>query len=160
MSLYTNQFSPTAYPGQLDLQTNPNPFVLSCRYDPQDTEGNTLLAGEGVLLKDLGANDAAGLPIIGKRTGNNDIIFGAKVARTKNNTSAVGDVVEIAGEGAVIYMECSGAILRGARVALVLATPGQVMTKVDGYQEFGFALDKGSNGQLIRVRITDAGTGT
>lgn len=160
MSLYINQFSPTAYPGQLDLQTNPNPFVLSCRYDPQDTEGNTLVNGEGVLLKDLGANDAAGLPIVGKRTYNYDLIFGVKVARTKQNESAVGDVVEVAGYGAVVFMTCSGAITRGSRVSLVLATPGSVQTLASGYQEFGFALDKGSNGDLIRVQITDAGTGT
>lgn len=160
MSLYPNQFSPTAYPGQLDLQTNPNPFVLTCRYDPQDTSTNTLLAGEGVLLKDLAANDAKGLPIVGKRTYNYDLIFGVKVARTKENTTAVGGVVEVAGEGAVVYMQCSGAVLRGARVSLVLASPGQVATLASGYQEFGFAIDKGSNGELIRVRITDAGTGT
>jgi hypothetical protein len=160
MSLHTNQFTPTAYPGQLDLQTNPNPFVLSCRYNPQDTSTYTLLAGEGVVLTDLGANDAKGLPIVAKRTHNYDLIFGVKVARTKENTTAVGGVVEIAGYEAVVYMQCSGAVARGERVSLVLASPGQVATIAAGYQEFGFALDKGANGELIRVQITDAGTGT
>jgi hypothetical protein len=160
MSLYTNQFAPTAYAGQLDLVTNPNPFVMSCRYNPQDTSTNTLVNGEGVVLTDLGANDAAGLPIVAKRTYNYDLITGVKIARTKNNTSAVGDVVEIAGAGSVIFMTASGAITRGSRVGLVLASAGSVATLADGTQELGFALDKGASGALIRVRVTDAGSGT
>lgn len=158
--LFTNQFKPTAIPGQLDLVTNPNPFVFSVRYNPADTATNTLVPGEGVVLKDLGASDAAGLPIVAKRTADTEACYGVKIFNTKQASSPVGAVVEVAGAGAIIYMTCSGAITRGSRVSLLVATPASVATLAAHYAEFGIALDKGANGDVIRVQITASSSPT
>lgn len=156
MSVYTNQFKKTAIVGDLDLMTNPNPSIMEVKYDPQDTTTNRLVPGEGVILKDLGANDqvAAGIPIVGKRTNNYDAAYGVKLFSTLKNSSIPGENVKVAGKGAVVFMQCNGAVLRGDKVALVVATPGDVITMATGYSEFGVALDKGSDNSIIRVEIT------
>lgn len=154
--VYSNQFKKSAIAGDLDLNTNPNATIMDVKYDPTDTSTNRLVPGEGVVLTDLGANDqaASGIPIIAKRTNNYDAVYGVKLFSTLKNNSEPGDNVKIAGKGAVVFMQCSGAISRGDKVALIVSTPGSVRTVTTGYTEFGVALDKGANADVIRVEIT------
>lgn len=152
-----NQFKQTASVGMLDLQTNPNPAVMTVRHNSEATSTNTIVPGEGVKLVDLGADDPGGVPFADKRAADSDGIKGVKILNPKQNAVPVGDVFEIAGQGAVIFMEASAAIARDALVALVIATAGQVVTRTTE-EVFGIAIDKAfAAGDLIRVEVTARG---
>lgn len=150
-----NQFSQTPVVGSLDLQTNSNPAVFTCRFKDASEGGATLLPGEGVKLVDLGANDFAGPPIVDERA-TTDVIFGVKIFTTKENTAEDGDIVQIAGDGAVIFMNAGAAILRGAEVELVDATPGNVITSAATNRILGVCLDKATAAnQTVRILIKE-----
>lgn len=152
MSLNMNQFSQNKIVGQIDLQTNPNPAIYSERIDP-DSAGADIVSGTGVKLVDGGANDPGGVPLIDERALDTDAIEGVIVQSTQQGKFQPEDIVEVAGKGAVVIMEASAAVLRGASVALVLATPGQVVTRTTE-TILGVSLDKATAlGDLIRVRI-------
>jgi hypothetical protein len=139
----------------VDLQTNPNPSLMTCRFkDASETEGTTLVPGEGVKLIDLGASDFAGPPVVDERATNaTDEIFGANIYNTQKNENVDGDIVQIARKGTVIFMNSGEAMNRGTKVELVLATPGNVVTQSTGKQ-FGTLLDKASAAdELVRVMI-------
>lgn len=155
--LNSNQFNMTPVVGQLDLRTNPNPSVFSFRYNPEATSTDRTVAGEGVKLVDLGASDVNGVPIVDKRTLDADAIAGVRIFKNKKGESEPGDIIEVAGEGAVIYMNSNAAIARGALVSLVIATIGDVITRTTE-EIFGIALDKATAAdELIRVKITARG---
>jgi hypothetical protein len=149
-----NQFKQTAAVGEVDLQTNPNPNIFTVRfYDVSDTASTTLVPGEGTILVDLGASDFGGVPIVDERAADSDAIFGIKTFSTKKNDSESNDIVQVAGSGTVIWMNAGAAIARGASVALVLATPGNVITRTTETIA-GKALDKATGeNQLIRVLV-------
>lgn len=152
-----NQFRQTATVGMLDLQTNPNPAVMTVRHNSEATSTNRIVPGEGVKLVDLGADDPGGVPFVDKRALDADGIKGVQILNPKTNSVAPGEVMEIAGQGAVIFMEASAAIAREALVALVIATAGQVVTRTTE-EILGLALDKAfAAGDLIRVEITARG---
>lgn len=153
---YPNQFKKKRIVGESCLNVVPNPFQMDAKYDPQDTSTNRLVPAEGVVLKDLGANDEAvsGIPIIGKRTANTDAVYGVKLFSVLKNQSAPNENVVIAMKGDVVAFQCSGAVARGEKVSLVLASTGYVKTLTTGYAEVGVALDKGANDDIIRVELT------
>ena len=155
--LNTNQFNQTAVVGMIDLNTNPNASIFTMRYDSEATSTLRIINGEGVQLKDLGANDPLGVPFVDKRAADTDGIFGVKIFSTKENSDAPGEVFEVAGQGAVMWLEASAAIARGGIVALVIATEGQVVTRTTE-EILGVALDKAkAANDLIRVFITARG---
>lgn len=150
-----NQFNQTPVVGELDLQTNPNPATFTCLFkDKSETDDTTLVPGEGAMLIDLDTSDILGVnPIVDERPLVSSPIFGVKVFSTKKNAAVDGDIVQIAGEGAVIFMNSGAAILRGATVQLVLATPGNVITHASG-SHLGVALDKASAiNKIVRVLV-------
>lgn len=149
-----NQFNQAPVVGDLDLTTNANPFVFTCRFvDVSATAGTTLVPGEGVLLVDLGASDSVGPPIVDERAANTDVIFGVKLYTTELNASETNSRVQIAGSGSVVYMNAGAAINRGAAVELVLATPGNVITQATG-TTLGTCLDKATAAdQIVRILI-------
>jgi hypothetical protein len=154
-ALNTNQFEQTNIVGVLDLTTNPNPFVMTVRIDPALV--GDVIPGEGVILTDLGASDAVGPPFVDQRAADANAIEGAVIFDTKSATKQGGDLITIAKKNAVIVMEAAAAILRGAKVALVLASPGQVVT-LTGEALFGKALDKAAAaGTLIRIEVLAEG---
>ena len=155
MAQNMNQFNQTPVVGDLDLQTNPNPATFTCLFkDKSETADTTMVPGEGAKLIDLETADISGVnPIVDERALVSDPIFGVKIFNTKKNASVDGELVQIAGEGAVVFMNSGAAILRGAKVELVLATPGNVVTYSSG-SEFGTALDKVSAAdKIVRVLI-------
>lgn len=148
-----NQFKQSVAVGELDLQTSPNGAGFTVLVSPSSTtEG--MVPGEGVKLVDLAASDIKGInPIVDERALDADAIFGVKIFNTKKNSNVAGDIIQVAGKGAVIWMNAGAAIARGASVDLVLATPGNVVTAA-GATVLGVALDKASAAdQLIRVLI-------
>lgn len=149
----TNQFKQSAKAGQVDLSVTSNEALFTCRYNPEATSTLRLVEGAGVMLKDLGASDSIGPPIVDVRPDDNEpLTFGIKVYTTKKNNNEPGEIVQIATEGAVVFMKASGAITRGAPLALVLATEGEVIIATTE-DVIGKALDKAADGELVRVLI-------
>lgn len=153
----TNQFNQTRSVGDLDLTTNPNPPIYTAQYNKAGAGGD-IIPGTGVKLVDLGASDFVGvLPIVDVRTGDADAIEGILIYDPAKATKSIGDRVSIAGKGAIIVMEASAAIARGAKVALVLAAPGEVVT-LGGEALLGKAMDKAAaDGDLLRVQVLAEG---
>ena len=152
--LNMNQFNMSPLVGDVDLKNSSSESLFTCRFDPSATTGtDELESGEGVILADLGSDDSVGPPIVAERAADADAIFGVRVGSTKQGTDDPGDVTQIATSGAVVYMNAGAAIVRGAEVALVLATPGNVVTATTE-TVLGVALDKatGAN-ELIRVKL-------
>lgn len=148
-----NQFKQAPVVGRLDLSVNPNPSTMVVRYNPGATSTLYFVPGEGVILKDLSTSDVGGVPVVDKRSGNNVGIFGTVIAATKTAKFYPGDTFEVALEGSVMYMNANAAINRGATVALVVATPGNVVTKTTE-DELGQCLDHASEAnKLVRIRI-------
>lgn len=155
MSQNMNQFKQTPVVGSLDLQTNANPAVFTCRFKDVSDEGATLVPGEGVKLVDLGTSDFISPPIVDERA-TTDVIFGVKIYSTKENTSADGEIVQIAGDGAVLFMNAGAAIARGAKVELVDATPGNVITSAGTNRILGTCLDKATAAdQIVRILVKE-----
>lgn len=157
-----NQFSQTAAVGEVDLQTSPNASLFTCRFkDASETADTTLKPGEPAKLVDLGASDFIGLPLVDEMADINDGgSFGVCVLDTKNNPKVDGDVCQIAAEGTVVWLEASAAILRGASVSAVLASPGEVVTATTG-DILGIALDKAAaDGSMLRVLIKPVAVST
>lgn len=154
--LNQNQFRQGAQVGMLDLVVNPNPAVFTCRlYNASATL--EMAPGQGMKLIDRGASDSVGPPIVDERAADGDAIFGVKIFSTKENDDVAGDIIEVAGQGAVIWMEASEAIARGAILALVEAAAGEVAIQ-STEEVLGIALDKAAaDGDLLRVLITARG---
>lgn len=156
MAQNINQFKKAPVVGSLDLSTNPNPALFTCRFvDASATAGTTIVPGEGVKLIDRGANDIPGPPIVDERAADADAIFGVKIYTTEKAASETGEFVQVAGPGAVVYMNAGAAILRGAAVELVLATPGNVITAAaSGTPDLGICLDKATAANdVVRILI-------
>lgn len=159
-----NQFKQSAVVGEVDLQTNANPALFTCKYkDASETANKTIAPGIGLKLIDLGADDY-GLdtpPIVDVMADDNDGgVFGVKIFTPKKNANVDGDIVQVAGEGAVVFMNSGAAIERGAKVALVIATPGNVVTATTE-DEVGVCLDKAdAEDQLVRILIKPVAVST
>ena len=149
-----NQFKVQQAVGEVDLTFFGGENVMSVLFDPLETSTDTLVPGEGVKLVDLGAGDLPGVPIVAKRTGANDPVFGCVKRSTKKATYSPGDKLEIAIAGCPMVFKGASAVNRGAQVVLVEADPGQVeaigATKL---APLGIAIDKIASGGLGRVLI-------
>lgn len=148
-----NQFKQGKAVGDIDLNYFGGESIISVRYNPEATSTNRLIAGEAVMLKDLGADDVAGPPIVDERTSEHtDTIFGIVKRSLKQAEFAPGDFLEIAVSGACMFLKASGALARGAAVTPVLATPGSVKA-VSTKTHLGIVLDKAADGDIVRVLI-------
>ena len=157
-----NQFKQTAIVGELDLQSNPNPAVFTCRFvDASKTDDTELNPGEPCKLIDQGSDDIVGPPIVDEMADDNDSgAFGLCVYSTKENNNTTGKIVQVATEGAVMWVEASAAIARGAKLAAVLAAPGEVVTQTDEDQ-VGIALDKAAaDGDMLRMLVKPVAVST
>jgi hypothetical protein len=147
-----NQYEIGRAVGDLDLSFFGGEARVSCRYNPEATSTDRLKAGESVLLKDLGADDVAGPPIIDKRGTELVTIFGTVVRSLKQSEFKPGDIVEIAVAGAVIWAKAAGALARGVAVTPVLATVGSVKA-VSTKTHYGITVDKIADAGIGRVWI-------
>ena len=157
-TFYTNQFKKSPVVGSLDLNRTPEGSVMSVRYNPDATSTLTMLPGEGVLLTDLGSSDsnAAGVPLCDKRTNDYDRVFGIKTFNIKKNASSPNEVFDVAKAGAVMFLECSGAINRDTEVSLVIGSEGIIQEVTTGYTPIGKTIDKGADGDIVRVLLSEA----
>jgi hypothetical protein len=151
MSFNPNQFGITAQLGELDLQTNPNPAVITVQI-ASNVVGK-MVPGQGVKFVDLGASDTAGVPIVGPRDDDDDVLDGLVITSTQKGEFVAGDVVRIAMNGAIIRLNSSAALARGVDVALDESSAGDIQA-VGAHIRLGRLLDKATAAnQLVRVLI-------
>lgn len=147
MSQLLNQFSQSAVKGLVDLQLSKNTFPCVVKSD----ESTPLVPGQGVKIADV----AGGAIVVTALTADTDKVFGYVAYNLKDSSFAAGSFVEVASGLAVMYLEASAAIARGAEVMPVI-TGSKVATATAGKSIAGHALDKAAaDGDLIRVLIKD-----
>lgn len=151
-----NQFAQTPLLGQVDLGSGPN-NVISARIDPASTAtAAQRQAGVPYKIVDVQGND-----IIVDVAAITESALGVIVYNPRKNQYDVGDIVELACRGSVVYMETSAAIARGANVQAATAT-GLVATRTSTNHRVGKMLDKPTAANVLaRVLIDPASdTGT
>lgn len=155
MPVNMNQFQKSVFPGQLDLQVGGLGPAFTFRIDP-DSAASDIEAGVGLKLVDGGANDPNGVPLVDVLGADTEVPFGARVYDTKNGVVQPGEIVQVSFDGNVQFMIASAALSRGAEVALVLASPGEIQAKSTNAL-YGRLLDKSfADGDIVRVLV---GTG-
>ena len=155
-----NQFAQAALPGSLDLQTNPNPEVITCRLSPSSSYTNGIPGAVPVKLVDLGGSDTDGVPIVDVADALTDLTYGVSVIMTKAGATLPGETIQVARRGSVVRMGAKAAINRGLQVITDAAVGGLVQTIVGKTGKvLGLTLDKATAAnQLIRVEILCDGT--
>lgn len=162
----SNQFNQAHAIGDLDLQSNPNPQILTARLNPSssNTVGSVagVEAGQAVKLVDLSTSDVAGgqVPVVDVGAALTDALLGVVVNGTKQGIVPPGQTLQVAGQGAVIWMAADGALNRGVAVLFDTAKPGYVQaTTAKTGKVLGVTLDKATAAdQLIRVQLIVNGT--
>lgn len=143
MPLETNQFALQTVKGQLDMQVPGN--TLSCVVSA--SQATPLIAGQAVKLED----SAGGPPKVLSLAADTDKVFGFVARNLKDQDRVANEPVEITFTGAVMYMEASAAIARGAKVEVV-RTGDKVLTSAGTNPVVGWAMDKAvAAGDLIRI---------
>lgn len=158
--LNPNQFNQSAIPGTLDLQTNPNPEIVTCRLNPSSTYTTGIPGAVPLKLVDLGSTDTDGVPVVDVADSLTDLTYGVSVTSTKLGLTLPGDTIQVARAGAVVRMGAKAAINRGLQVITDASIGGLVQTIVGKTGKvLGLTLDKATAGnQLIRVQILCDGT--
>lgn len=155
-----NQFNQAALPGSLDLQSNPNPEVITCRLNPSSSYTTGIPGAVPLKLVDLGGSDTDGVPIVDVADALTDSTYGVSVISTKVGLTLPGDTIQVARNGAVVRMGAKAAINRGLQVITDASVGGLVQTIVGKTGKvLGLTLDKATAAnQLIRVQILCDGT--
>lgn len=146
-----NQFKQGPAVGDLDLNFFGGENVITVRVDPTDTT-TKFYGGTGVILKDCGADDVAGPPIVGVRSGDTIAIFGVRKRSLKDSYTMGNGFMEVAIAGAVMWFKASAALARGVAVTLDTATSGNVKAATTKAY-LGYTLDKVAQNGMVRVML-------
>ena len=159
-----NQFKLAHETGDVDLTFFGGENIISVLIDPTETATDEYNPGMGVALIDLGASDQVGLPIVHKRTTQVQAIFGVVKRSPKWSKAYPGQTIEIALAGCPVWFNSVAGALRGAKVSLDVANPGNILASTVNRATLGVVLDKIAANSLGRVLIqadgVTAGTST
>lgn len=146
MTQLLNQTRPTSEKGMLDLAINWNLF--DCRIDPDSAADFTDANAFAFKIVDVSGKSI----LVDLATATGDKIFGFLPIEVRKNSYVKGDFIRLATQNAVMKMEASAVIARGATLE-ILPSGNRVVTKSAG-TIIGRALDKAAaDGDLIRVEI-------
>ncbi len=153
MSVNMNQFTQDVVAGQLDLQSGGLGPAFTFRIDP-DSSSEDIVAGTAVALKDGGANDPGGVPLVDVVAADTTISFGTIIFDPKEGKKQAGDIVQVSSDGNVQWMSAAAALARGVAVSLDVSAPGVVQAHGSTLPQFGILLDKASGADvLVRVLV-------
>lgn len=146
MSQNPNQFQQSQVLGALDLRFNTNtiPCVVG------SGQATPIAPGQAVKIVD----SAGGVPKVVAVTADSDEVYGFVAYTVKDKSFSAGDALEVAAAQNCIFLEAQGAIARGAQVCVHAATAGHVKALTNGAKIVGYAFDKASDGQLLRVVLS------
>jgi hypothetical protein len=155
-----NQFNQSAMPGSLDLQSNPNPEIMTCRLNPSSSYTTGIPGGVPLKLVDLSGTDTDGVPYVDVADSLTDSTIGVSVLSTKVGLTLPNDTIQVAGTGAIVRLMAKAAINRGLQVITDASVGGMVQTIVAKTGKvLGLTLDKATAAnQIIRVKILCDGT--
>jgi len=142
-----NQFEQSVVLGQVDLTLSPNtiPGEISA------AEAADLVSGSWVKM----ADEEGGVPVFAKCTADTDEAYGVICYNAKDIKRVAGESVEVASADNVVYLRATGAIARGAQVAMDTSEEGGVTATLTGVTIVGHAIDKAAaDGDLIRVKLS------
>ena len=141
-----NKFSLSPVQGQLDLNLQPNTIAVQVG----SGQATDLVPGQAVKM----TTGAGGLPIVIAAAADSDDIFGFLNYDLKDNSLGALAIGQISMRGNVMWMTAAGAIARGAKVNVVIASVKVQTDAAGGQTVIGRALDPASaDGDLIRVLI-------
>lgn len=155
-----NQFNQAALPGTLDLQSNPNPEVLTCRLNPSSSYTDGIPGAVPLKLVDLGGSDNDGVPYVDVADALADTPIGVSISNTKQGVVKPNGILQVAMVGAIIRMGAKAAMNRGIPV-LTDTTVGGLVQATTGKtgKVLALTLDKATaSNQIIRVKIIANGT--
>lgn len=143
-----NQFAQSQVLGQVVLGNPVGTYSAQIGEDVTDT----LVAGQAVKVID----DANGLPQVEPCDADDDELWGFINYDVKSQGFVAGDRCEISQAGNVMLLQATGPVARGEEVCLDVTYVGGVRAKSDatnGDTIAGYAYDKASAAQLIRVKL-------
>ena len=155
-SLSQNQFAQQNLVGVVDLKVGPG-NVIAAQVDVSLPAGILVMAGQ---LVKLVANTAGGIPKIIPITSKSDVVFGAVTFNVKDLSYGVGQNLEVALWGTVLWMFATGAITQGAVVCADPTYVGGVQATGNSATFVGQALDGAAAASLIRVMLVPNAAGT
>lgn len=138
-----NQFGQTPLKGLVAAIINPD--TLSVRVDPNSVA--TLVPGDAVVLTTTAGNE-----ILVDKALASQIAFGIVIYQVKIDKFKANDLMEIALNSSVIYVEASGTITRNQYVEFVAATSTMIASSGTN-PVVGLALDSATSGNLFRILV-------
>jgi hypothetical protein len=146
MTQLSNQTNQTAEKGLLQAAINWN--LISAKIDDNSVADFSNASGFAIKIVDTSGEALT----VDLATAAADDIFGFIPTSTKSNSYVAGDLLRVAFEGSVMYMEASAAIAKGALVE-ILPAGNKVVTQSAG-TTIGRALNKAAaDGDLVKVLI-------
>lgn len=141
-----NQFKQTVTKGMLDLRYANAIFPMLV----SSSAAANLKAGDPVNLI-----TPEGMPTCDLPADKTEAVFGIVAYNLKQAEFKPNDIVEVAAMGSIIYVEASGAIAVGTKVALDPST-GKVAAAASGEVVVGKLLDaSAADGDLVRMIVAD-----
>lgn len=143
-----NQFAQTPMVGSVDLTVFPN--LVACRINPAYVLSTSpLVAGQWFKLVDV----AGEMPMV-EPAAVTDTAYGVAIHDLKRDAYVVGDVITLACEGSVVFLESSAAIAAGAKVQNTPTGPNvQTLTSLATNAMVGVNLTKNAAAGIVRVQV-------
>lgn len=142
-----NQFAQTPMVGSVDLTVFPN--IKSVRINPAYVGELPLVAGQVFKLVDASSE----LPVV-EPAAVTEKGYGVGVHTLKRDTFLAGDVIDLACDGSVVFLESSAGIAGGAKVQNTPDGPNvQTLTSLATNCQIGVNLTKTTASGIVRVEL-------
>ncbi len=148
-SLSQNQFAQAPFVGVVDLRVG-NTNVVAAQVDVSLPAGTFVLPGQAVKIV---ANTAGGIPKVIPVTSKSDVVFGFAAFNIKDLQYGIGQNLEVALFGTVIWCFATGAITQWAEVCVDPTYVGGVQATGATATIVGQAYDGAASASLIRVLL-------
>lgn len=151
-SLSPNQFSQGVIVGAVDMKVG-STNIISCAVDnsvASSTTNPAIFPGQGVKIV---SNTVGGLPRVAPITSKSDQVIGFCIFNQKDISYVVGDYLEIAMFGSVVWLYATGAVTQFAEVCLDPTYIGGVQATGATATMVGWAMDGSAAGGMVRVML-------
>ncbi len=144
-----SQFKQIALVGQQDWTVNNN--IVPVRIDPNYGGSLPLVAGQAFRILDATGE----VPVVTPVADATVTPYGVAVHTMKRDTFAIGDYIDLALVGSVVYMQTSAAIARGAKVQIDPTGPTvSTLVSLPTNASLGICIDKpAASGALARIQL-------
>jgi hypothetical protein len=142
-----NQFTQTPMVGSVDLTVFPN--IKAVRINPAYVGGLPLVAGQVFKLVDV----AGEIPVV-EPAAVTEKGYGVAVHTLKRDTFLAGDVIDVACQGSVVFLESSAAIAGAAKVQNTPSGPNvQTLASLATNCQIGVNITKSAAAGIVRIEL-------